>query len=49
MGKKKELKQAQIEVSEKILSQIEALVDANGSTEDIKNLAAAFSDVRSYF
>ncbi len=49
MGKKKELKQAQLEVSEKILAQIETLVDADGSAKDIKNLAAAFSDIRSYF
>ncbi len=49
MGRKKELKKAQIEISEKILAQIETLVDANGSAEDIKNLAAAYSDIKSYY
>ncbi len=49
MGKKKELKQAQLEVSGKILAQIETLVDANGSAKNIKNLAAAYSDIRPYY
>ncbi len=49
MGKKKELKQAQLEIAEKILAQIETLVDSDGSTEDIKNLASAYTDIRPYY